>query len=166
MTNNKPHPLTGLFWFIIGTIFVLFTITETRRIRLDLKSAREYSLLCGNITPVSGAYLAELKDRLRELQNDSQNRTAAVPAVRSITEIADRIRGSLQNRNIQAERFKTSGKAPDETVEFTIQSPAENFLTWLMEASEDRMIAIAYLNIKPHNDGSRLVITMKVQHGR
>jgi hypothetical protein len=75
------------------------------------------------------------------------------------------VRGLLKNKNIEPERFRITGKAPDESAEFIIHGNPIPLLHFLMDVSEHKRLSITYINIKPNAHTAGIDIIMRVKNG-
>jgi hypothetical protein len=167
MIRNKPKRAAIFCRIILGLVFVILVISGAVKIYTTGLAIEEYRR-AGRDTPlITGAYLADLEDRLMELRRKESHGTAAeTESQGALADTIVMVRGLLKNNNIEPERFRITGKAPDESAEFIIHGNPIPFLHFLMDASENKMFSITYINIKPNAHRAGIDISMRVKNGR
>jgi hypothetical protein len=151
-----------------GSLILLIT-AEVRDLGKTRHSLPQYRRALENTPPGIGpAGLAGLR-RTRAALAGAADRAApgageGTGAAPSIAGAASRARELLKNRSIEPERFRISGTAREETVEFALRCGAVPFFSFLQEASGPEGLVINYLSVKPVPGSSTLDITMRIKN--
>jgi hypothetical protein len=98
-----------------------------------------------------------------ELRKEETDIPAAAEYRKTMTDTIAEIRGLLRNKGIEPERFRITGRAPDESAEFIIHGSPIPFFYFLMEISENTPLSISYISIKP-NYTAGIDITMRLKN--
>jgi hypothetical protein len=160
---NKPRKRVIFCRTVLSLVFVIFVICEAVKIHTTGPDIEAYRGTGGD-TPITRAYLSDLEVRLRELREKERRGIAAkAEHRRTMPETIALIRGLLEKRRIKPERFRITGKEPDESAEFIIHSNPIPFLNFLMEMPENT-IPISYINIRPDMLTAAIDITMRFKH--
>jgi hypothetical protein len=130
-------------------IFLVFVISEALTIHRAHIALEEYRA-AGERPLISGAYLSALETRLKELREEEARVPRAEADQETMADTVAAVRGLLRNKNIEVERFRVTGKEPEESVEFIIHGNPIPFLRFLMDVSENPGISLSYINIKPN----------------
>jgi hypothetical protein len=147
----------------LSLIFVIFTVSEAVKIYTAGQAIKEYRAAAGDTPLITGEYLLDLEERLMELRKEERDLPAAGGYRKTMTDTIAEIRGLLRNKGIEPERFRLTGRAPDESAEFIIRGSPIPFLYFLMEISEDPLLSISYISIKP-NYTAGIDITMRLKN--
>ncbi|MDR2029794.1 MAG: hypothetical protein LBP93_09705 [Treponema sp.] len=162
---NKLRKSLVLCRVILGLAFAAALISEAVKIHAAGTAIEEYRLAGGDEL-ITGAYLSDLEDRLVELRGKESPRIAGDTKNKgALADTIATVRGLLKSRNLEPERFRISGKAPEESAEFIIHGNPVSFLYFLMDASENKTLSISYINIRPNAHRTGIDITMRVKNG-
>jgi hypothetical protein len=167
MMGNKPRRAVIFCRILLGLAFVILGISNGVKIYTAGLAIEEYRRTGGDTPLISRAYLLDLEDRLMELRRtESQRLNAETEYQGTMADTIAMVRGLLKNRGIEPERFRISGKPPDESAEFIIRGNPISFLRFLMDVPEHKMFSIPYINIKPDTPAAGITITMRVKNER
>jgi hypothetical protein len=167
MTKNKFFRAALILSLAAGLFMIPRIISGALRLAETRRSLKQYREALQETKPLPPAYIEELRlylEKLKAEERDRPGKETEIPF--SISDAAGMIRDLLKNENIEPERFRISGREPDETIEFILHCESIPFFTFLREASDIRGIVISYLGIKPVPGLSLIDVTMRIQNER